>query len=73
MNHLSLSIKQFEPLKHFSANMCVGKRAATAEGGFPPAGGSFVKWSAVHLSSRKLSTYQAVRCSLIKWNAVHYG
>ncbi len=25
MNHLSLAIKQFEPLKHFSANMCVGR------------------------------------------------
>ncbi|MDE7377402.1 MAG: hypothetical protein K2N13_00380 [Paraprevotella sp.] len=64
MNHLLLVIKQFEPLKPFSDNMCVGRRAATTEGGFPPAGGSRAEPYAVHLSSRKLFTYQVERCSL---------
>ncbi len=30
MNHLLLVIKQFEPLKHFSANICVGRRATSS-------------------------------------------
>ncbi|MDE7377896.1 MAG: hypothetical protein K2N13_02920 [Paraprevotella sp.] len=28
LNLLSLEIKQFEPLKHFSANICVGREKA---------------------------------------------